>query len=189
MNIIDILGYAVGLSMDAFAVSICKGLSLGKGFKLKHGVKVGLYFGIFQALMPVLGYLLVSIFRQGISAIDHWIAFGLLLFIGGNMLKESFEKECDECMDSALDFKTMIVLAIATSIDAMAGGASFPALSLPELVITVSAIGIATFTFCFVGVKVGNVFGIKYKSKAEMAGGIILIAMAVKFLIEGCFFE
>ncbi len=184
MDIIAILGTAVGLSMDAFAVAICKGLSLGEGFKVKHAVKVGLYFGIFQALMPLIGFFLGSMFHRYIEAFDHWVAFILLVLIGGNMLKEAFSKDCDECVDCSLDFKTMGLLAIATSIDAMAAGVAF-SMQEVEIFSTVAIIGITTFLFSFVGVKIGNVFGTKYKSKAEMAGGIILILMGLKFLLEG----
>lgn len=184
MDIIAILGTAIGLSMDAFAVAICKGLSLGKGFKLKHAVKVGLYFGIFQALMPLIGFFLGSMFRKYIEAFDHWVAFILLVLIGANMLKEAFSKECDECLDCALDFKTMLPLAIATSIDAMAAGVAFSMQNV-EIFSTVAIIGVTTFLFSVIGVKIGNVFGTKYKSKAEAAGGIILILMGLKFLLEG----
>ena len=184
MDIIAILGTAVGLSMDALAVAICKGLSLGKGFKLKHAIKVGLYFGIFQALMPLMGFFLGSMFRQYIEAVDHWVAFGLLVLIGANMLKEAFSKDCGECLDCALDIKTMMPLAVATSIDAMAAGVAF-SMQEVEIFSTVSVIGVTTFLFSFAGVKIGNVFGTKYKSKAEMAGGIILILMGIKFLLEG----
>lgn len=184
MDIISILGTAVGLSMDAFAVAICKGLSLGKGFKVKHAVKVGLYFGIFQALMPLIGFFLGSMFRRYIEAVDHWVAFALLVLIGANMLKEAFSKDCDECLDSALDFKTLGLLAVATSIDAMAAGVAF-SMEDVEIFSTVAIIGVTTFLFSFAGVKIGNVFGTKFKSKAEMAGGFILILMGFKFLLEG----
>lgn len=184
MDIIYIISTAIGLSMDAFAVAICKGLSLGKGFRLKHAIKVGLYFGIFQALMPTIGYFLGGLFSEYIKAVDHWIAFVLLCIIGINMLREAFEKDCDECLDSALDFKTMGLLAIATSIDAMAAGVAF-AFEDIKIVPSVISIGIITFLFSFVGVKIGNVFGSKYKSKAEFVGGVILIGMGLKFLIDG----
>ena len=185
MDIISILGLAIGLSMDAFAVAICKGLSLGKGFKIKHGIKVGMYFGVFQAMMPLIGYALVSMFRQYIEAVDHWIAFILLVLIGANMLKEALSKDCDECVDASLDVRTMLVLAIATSIDAMAAGAALPSMSIGTLILTVIMIGVTTWLFSFIGVKIGNIFGTKYKSKAEMAGGMILICMGLKFLLEG----
>lgn len=183
MDIISILGIGVGLSMDAFAVAICKGLSLGKGFKLRHAVKVGLYFGIFQALMPLIGYFLGSMFRQYIESVDHWVAFILLMIIGINMIRESFDKE-DECVDCSLGFKTMLMLAIATSIDAMAAGVAFSMQQL-NIFLTVSVIGVTTFLFSFVGVKIGNVFGTKFKSKAELFGGAVLIFLALKFLLEG----
>ncbi|MBE6670583.1 MAG: manganese efflux pump [Ruminococcaceae bacterium] len=183
MGIIAILATAVGLSMDAFAVAICKGLSLEKGFKIRHAVKVGVYFGLFQALMPLIGFFLGSMFKDYIEAVDHWVAFVLLCMIGINMLKEAFGKD-EECVDAALDFKTMVVLAIATSIDAMAAGVAL-SMENVEIFSTVAVIGVTTFLFSFVGAKIGNVFGTKYKSKAEMAGGIILVVMAFKFLLEG----
>lgn len=183
MDFIAVIGM-LSLAMDAFAVAVCKGLSLGKGFKLKHALKVGLYFGIFQAVMPLIGYFVGSMFSGYIEAVDHWIAFGLLAIIGGNMLKEAFSKDEDECMDCALDFKTMVLLAIATSIDALAAGVAF-AMDDINIVIAVLIIGVSTFLLSFLGVKIGNVFGTKYKSKAEICGGVALILMGIKILVEG----
>lgn len=197
MSLLELFIIAVGLSMDAFAVSICKGLSLTK-LKLKDALTVGLYFGIFQAGMPLIGYFLGYQFRDKITAIDHWIAFVLLLIIGFNMIKESLEKEpepaitCDddtleisnvEDEVNPLNFKEMIIMAIATSIDALAVGVTFAFLNV-DIVPAVSFIGITTLALSMVGVKIGNIFGTKYKSKAELAGGIILILMGIKILLE-----
>lgn len=184
MGLIELLIIAVGLSMDAFAVSICKGLSLGK-IKFKHMCIAGLWFGGFQALMPAIGYFLGSFFSDMVTKYAHWVAFLLLSFIGGNMIKESFEKdECENCGDAAMDVKTMFVLAIATSIDAMAVGVSFAFLQV-QIVPAVTFIGIITFICSGLGVKIGSIFGSKYKSKAEFAGGIVLIIMGLKTLLEG----
>lgn len=184
MGLTELFITAVGLSMDAFAVSICKGLSLGK-IKFKHMCIAGLWFGGFQALMPAIGYFLGSFFADMVSKYAHWIAFALLALIGGNMIKESFEKnECEDCGDAAMDVKTMFLLAIATSIDAMAVGVSFAFLNV-QIVPAVSFIGVITFVFSGVGVKIGSVFGSKYKSKAELAGGIVLILMGIKTLLDG----
>lgn len=171
--------------MDAFAVSICKGLSLGK-IKFKHMCIAGLWFGGFQALMPAIGYFLGSLFANMVTKYAHWVAFVLLAIIGGNMIKESFERddECDCCGESAMDVKTMFVMAVATSIDAMAVGVSFAFLQV-EVVPAVTFIGVITFIFSGVGVKIGSIFGSKYKSKAELAGGIVLIIMGLKTLLEG----
>jgi len=184
MGLIAILLTAVSVSMDAFAVAMCKGLSLGNGFKLKHALKVGIYFGAFQAIMPLIGYFLGSMFIQYIEAVDHWVAFILLAIIGINMIKEAFEKDEDECECCKMDAKNMLVLSLATSIDAMAVGV---ALSTQEIEIfsAVLLIGFTTFLFSAVGVKIGNIFGSKYKSKAELCGGAILIGMGLKFLLEG----
>lgn len=181
MSTLTLFVIAVGLSMDAFAVSICKGLALKK-LSLKNAAIVGLWFGGFQALMPFIGYLLGSQFESYITAIDHWIAFILLSLIGLSMIKEALGKE-EECQDDSLSFKTMLVLAVATSIDALAVGITFAFLQV-NIVSAVLFIGIITFVLSMVGVKVGNVFGIRYKSKAEFAGGAILILMGVKILLE-----
>ena len=181
MSLLTLFITAVGLSMDAFAVSICKGLAMKK-IDFKKALIISLWFGGFQALMPAVGYLLGSGFEQYVTAIDHWIAFILLSLIGANMIKESLSKDEDEANDS-VDVKTMFLLAVATSIDALAVGVTYAFLKV-SIVPAVSFIGITTFILSLVGVKVGNIFGIKYKSKAEFAGGVILILMGVKILIE-----
>ena len=181
MGIFELFVLAIGLSMDAFAVSICKGLSVQK-LELKHMLVVGAYFGGFQALMPAIGYVLGSQFEHLIVSIDHWIAFVLLLFIGGNMIKESRENDVDD-LDDDFGFKTMILLAIATSIDALAVGITFAFLRV-DIMAAVVFIGCITFICSAFGVKIGNVFGVKYKSKAELAGGVILILIGTKILLE-----
>lgn len=181
MEIIELILIAIGLSMDAFAVSICKGLSV-KNLKLRHAVVTGLFFGGFQAMMPLMGYLLGSQFKEYITAIDHWIAFGLLLIIGINMIRESRDEHCENFSDT-FSLKNMIVLSVATSIDALAVGVTFAFLKV-DIVPAVSLIGIITFILSAVGVKIGHVFGIKFKSKAEFAGGVILIGIGLKILIE-----
>ena len=181
MSTLSLFIIAVGLSMDAFAVSICKGLAMKKISLKKAGI-VGLWFGGFQALMPAIGYLLGSQFESYITAIDHWIAFALLSLIGLSMIKEALGKE-EECSNDSLDVKTMFILAVATSIDALAVGVTFAFLQV-HIIPAVSFIGITTLVLSMIGVKVGNVFGVKYKSKAELAGGIILICMGVKILLE-----
>ena len=181
MNLISLFIIAVGLSMDAFAVAICKGLAMQK-ITLKKALLVGLWFGGFQALMPALGYLLGSQFSTYITSIDHWIAFILLSIIGGNMIKEALSKE-EECANDSLAFKEMIILALATSIDALAVGVTFAFLNV-QIVPAVLFIGVITFTLSAIGVKIGNIFGCRYKSKAEFAGGIILIIMGIKILLE-----
>lgn len=181
MGILDLFILAVGLSMDAFAVSVCKGLSLGK-IKPKHMCIAGAWFGGFQALMPLIGYFLGSFFAEMIEKYDHWVAFVLLAIIGGNMIKESFGK--DEKVDSSMDVKSMLLLAIATSIDALAVGVTFAFLQV-QIVPAVSFIGVITFIFSAVGVKIGSLFGTKYKSKAEVFGGIVLVLIGIKILLEG----
>ncbi|MBC6696126.1 manganese efflux pump [Terrisporobacter mayombei] len=192
MSLIELFVIAVGLSMDAFAVAICKGLSLRK-VSLKKCAKVGLYFGGFQGGMPLIGFILGVQFKDYIVSIDHWIAFILLSFIGINMIRESREKEDENVVEglaevavgeeNELGFKNMIMLSIATSIDALAVGVTFAFLQV-DIVPAVSFIGIVTFVLSMIGVKVGNIFGVKYKSKAEFVGGAILILMGIKILIE-----
>lgn len=182
MNAWELLILAAGLSMDAFAVSICKGLSM-KEIKLKHGVIAGIYFGGFQALMPLAGYLLGVNFKGLIENFDHWIAFILLGLIGGNMIREALAKGEEEELSTSFGPKSMIPLAVATSIDALAVGVTFAFLQVKVLP-AVSMIGIITFLFSFAGVKIGNTFGLKYKSKAEFTGGIILILIGLKILLE-----
>ena len=181
MGITELFILAVGLSMDAFAVSICKGLSLGK-INVKHMAVAGGWFGGFQALMPLIGYFLGSLFADVVSKYAHWVAFILLLIIGGNMIKESFG-EAEE-MEGDMDVKTMLMLAVATSIDALAVGVSFAFLKV-NIVAAVAFIGSVTFVFSTAGVKIGSLFGSRYKSKAELAGGIILIIIGIKTLLEG----
>lgn len=182
MGIIELFILAVGLSMDAFAVSVCKGLSLGK-IKIKHMCIAGLWFGGFQALMPLIGYFLGSSFSELVAKYDHWIAFVLLALIGGNMIKEALGKE-EDSMDDSMGFKTMLLLAIATSIDALAVGVTFAFLDV-SIIPAISFIGVVTFVLSAIGVKAGSLFGYKYKSKAELCGGIILILLGIKILLEG----
>ncbi len=181
MDIFELFVLAVGLSMDAFAVSICKGLSLGEISK-KHMCLAGVWFGGFQALMPIIGYLLGSIFADKITKYDHWIAFVLLGFIGGNMVRESLGGE--ENVDSSMDVRSMFLLAVATSIDALAVGVTFAFLAVP-VIPAVSFIGVVTFLFSAAGIKIGSVFGTKYHAKAEFCGGIVLILIGLKILLEG----
>lgn len=173
---------AVGLSMDAFAVAICKGLSVRK-LKFSHMLITGAYFGVFQAVMPLIGYYLGQTFESYITSFDHWIAFVLLSLIGANMIRESFSKEEEE-QNASFSFKTMLPLAVATSIDALAVGVTFGLMQGVNIFSAVGLIGVTTLVLSFVGVKIGNVFGSKYKSKAELVGGIILILMGIKILLE-----
>ncbi len=180
MSFLDLFVLAVGLSMDAFAVSVCKGLSV-RQLKISHACTVGLYFGGFQFLMPLIGYLLGSQFQQYITSIDHWIAFVLLALIGANMIKES-RGEAEQLNDS-FSFLTMLPLAIATSIDALAVGITFAFLQV-SILPAVTFIGCTTFVLSAIGIKIGHVFGTRYKSRAEMIGGIVLIAIGCKILLE-----
>ena len=181
MSMLELFIIALGLSMDAFAVAICKGLSMKK-LSCKNAVLTGVYFGGFQAGMPLIGYFLGTSFRDMITSIDHWIAFVLLGLIGAGMIKEALGKE-EEGQNDCFDAKTMIPLAVATSIDALAVGVTFAFLKV-NIVPAVSFIGVITFLLGTLGVKIGNVFGLKFKSKAELAGGIILILMGFKILLE-----
>lgn len=181
MTLLELFIIAVGLSMDAFAVSVCKGLSLQR-MRWKHAILAGVYFGGFQAAMPSLGYLLGVQFQNTITSIDHWIAFILLGIIGANMVKEALSKEEEE-VDPSFDVKTMLLLAVATSIDALAVGVTFAFLKV-RIVPAVLFIGVTTFFLSVIGVKVGNVFGSRYKAKAELIGGLILIGMGIKILLE-----
>lgn len=180
MGLFELFLIAVGLSMDAFAVAICKGLSVKK-VTIKHGLIVGLYFGGFQAGMPLLGYFLGSSFAKYIENFDHWIAFVLLGIIGFNMIRESREQE--EELNSSFGFRAMLPMAVATSIDALAVGVSFAIMKV-QIGWAVTFIGAITFTLSAIGVKIGNHFGIKYKSKAELFGGIVLILLGTKILLE-----
>ena len=182
----ELMLLALGVSMDAFAVSICKGLAMKKA-TLKAGLTCGLWFGGFQALMPLIGFFLGTLFAEAIQAIDHWVAFVLLGFIGVNMLKEAFCKEeegCDCDHNADLSFKTMFVMAIATSIDALAVGISLAMAGNVNIFTAVLLIGLFTCLMSAVGVKVGNVFGSKFEKKAQMAGGVILILLGLKILLE-----
>ena len=181
MSFAEIFFIGIGLSMDAFAVSVCKSLSLKK-MNWKSAVIISIYFGLFQAIMPVLGYFLGTTFERFVTTIDHWIAFILLCIIGGSMLREAVDNE-DEKKNDKLDFKTMIILAIATSIDALAVGITFAFFNVNVLVSSL-IIGIITFIISIFGVKIGNKFGDKYQNKAEFFGGAILIILGTKILLE-----
>lgn len=180
MSIIELFIIAVGLSMDAFAVSVCKGLSVPRA-KKSHLIITGLYFDGFQALMPLIGYLLGVNFRHMITSVDHWIAFILLALIGINMIREAREES--EELDASFSVKAMLPLAIATSIDALAVGITFAFLHV-QIVPAITFIGVTTFILSVIGVKIGNLFGAKYKSYAEIAGGIVLILLGTKILLE-----
>ena len=179
LSYLELLLIAVGLSMDAFAVSICKGLSL-KRLKARHAALVGLYFGGFQALMPMIGWALGYRFERVIASVDHWVAFFLLAVIGVGMIRES--RESEELNDD-LSFRTMVILAVATSIDALAVGVTFAFLRV-RILPAAGLIGVTTFLLSGLGVYIGHVFGLKYKAKAELAGGIILILIGLKILLE-----
>lgn len=180
MSLWELFVIAVGLSMDAFAVSVCKGLSVQK-VKPKHYLIVAAYFGGFQALMPLLGYLLGVRFEAMVANVDHWIAFVLLGLIGANMVRES--RAGEEKLDDSFTVSTMLILAVATSIDALAIGVTFAFLGV-NIVEAIILIGITTGIISGVGLKIGNVFGSRYKSKTEMAGGIVLILMGIKILVQ-----
>lgn len=181
MTIFELFILAVGLSMDAFAVAVCKGLAIGR-IQWKHVLIVGLWFGGFQALMPLVGYFLGSSFAEYIAAVDHWIAMILLVLIGANMVRESLDKD-PEHVNPSLGFKTMLIMAIATSIDALAVGVTFAFLEV-RILPAVTFIGVITFLLSALGVKIGSIFGTKYKSKAELTGGVILILLGIKILLE-----
>ena len=182
IGLLELFLIAVGLSMDAFAVSVCKGLST-QTLQRRHYLIVGAWFGGFQALMPTLGYLLGSAFEQYITSVDHWVAFILLSVIGGNMLKEAFSKD-EETADASFAPKAMLLMAVATSIDALAVGVTFAFLEV-NIIYAVLFIGTITFLCSAAGVKIGSLFGLKYKAKAEVCGGIILIVIGAKILLEG----
>lgn len=184
MSLIELLLIAIGLSMDAFAVSIGKGLSVCH-LRPRHSMSVGLWFGGFQAMMPLIGYALGASFASLMSAYDHWIAFVLLGIIGANMIKEAFSKE--EKSDPDFSFKTMLIMAIATSIDALAIGVSFAFLGV-NIFTAAIVIGITTFLFSVAGIKIGNLFGCRYKSKSEFIGGVVLIIIGTKILMEHLLF-
>ncbi len=184
MEIVEILLFSLGLSMDAFAVAVCKGLSVTR-LQKKHYLIIGAWFGGFQALMPLFGYFLGASFEKYITAVDHWVAFILLFLIGGNMLREAFAKKQEE-LNSSFGFKTMLFMAVATSIDALAIGITFALADMKtHIALIVLIIGSVAFALSALGLKIGNAFGAKYKSKAECAGGIILILLGLKILLEG----
>lgn len=189
MGITELLLLAFGLSMDACAVSICKGLAV-KNATLKEGSICGLWFGGFQALMPLLGFFLGSVFADAIEAVDHWIAFLLLALIGINMLREAFSKaaECD-CAQADFSVKSMFIMAVATSIDALAVGISLAMAGNVNIYLAIVLIGVITFIMSCAGVKIGNLFGSRFEKKAQAAGGFILIALGVKILIDHRFWE
>ncbi len=182
MSIAELILIAVGLSADAFAVAVCKGLSVREA-KLKHYLLIGAWFGGFQALMPLIGYFLGSLFAEYIESVDHWVAFGLLAFLGIKMIVEALRGE-SEATDGSFSFVAMLVLAIATSIDALASGIAFAVLEGVNIFLSVAVIGVTTFVFSAAGLKIGNVFGAKFKTGAEIAGGAILILIGVKILLE-----
>ncbi|MBQ3105352.1 MAG: manganese efflux pump [Lachnospiraceae bacterium] len=182
MGIIELFMIAVGLSMDAFAVSVCKGLAICR-ITEKHMVSAGLWFGGFQALMPLVGYYAAGILTDKVEHLSHWIAFLLLAFIGGSMLLEALEKKKEEA-DPSMDARSMLPLAIATSIDALAVGVSLAVLRV-RILPAVSFIGGVTFVLTALGIKMGSIFGDKYRSKAEMTGGLVLILIGIKILLEG----
>lgn len=186
MGIVELLLIAVGLSMDAFAVSVCKGLGMKTGINLKQTFLIALFFGGFQALMPFIGWLVGSRFEKYITAYDHWIAFVLLCFIGGKMLYECIFKKGEDAAESesALDIKELFVLAIATSIDALAVGVTFALLPDVNIGTSVLLIGLTTFLLSGIGVFIGNRFGSRFEKKAEIAGGVILILIGLKILLE-----
>ena len=185
MKLIDIILLGVSLAMDATAVSICKGLSMKKLDK-KKTITIALYFGTFQAIMPIIGYLLGISFKEVVEAIDHWIAFFLLAVVGINMIRESLSKE-SESLNDLIDFKTMTPLAIATSIDALAVGITFAFLEV-NIIMSMIVIGLITFLLCIIGVIIGNKYGSKFEDKAQIIGGVVLIIIGLKILIEHLFF-
>lgn len=181
MSFLEILLIGIGLSMDAFAVSVGKGLSVGRT-RLRHALSVGLWFGGFQALMPLIGYFIGSSFASFVTEIDHWIAFGLLFLIGANMIRESVKND-DDNVDSSFSFRTMLVLAIATSIDALACGISFAFVGV-KIWEAVLIIGLTTFVLSILGLKTGSFLGERFHKGAGIAGGIVLIAIGIKILID-----
>ena len=181
MSATTILLISLGLAMDAFAVAICKGLAMRK-MHWNKAIIVGLYFGFFQAIMPTIGYFLGKTFEKSVTSIDHWIALILLVAIGVNMIKEALKKDSEDCNDN-VEPKTMIILAIATSIDALAVGITFACLNI-KIIQPVTSIGIITFILSVIGVKIGNKFGNKYKNKSQILGGLTLILLGIKILLE-----
>lgn len=184
MRLFELIIIAVGLSMDAFAVAVCKGLALRK-ITFGNALTVGVYFGAFQAIMPIAGFFIASLFAESIRRFDHWVAFALLVLIGSNMIRESLNREScpNEPPKTVLRFSAMLILALATSIDALAVGVTFAFLKV-NIAAAAAIIGVTTLLISMAGVKIGAVFGQRYKSKAEFAGGIILILMGLKILLE-----
>lgn len=182
-DISSVLLLGVGLSMDAFAVSVCKGLAVGK-VNRRHMLSAGIWFGGFQALMPLLGYYLGVFFHTYIEKVDHWVAFALLCIIGVNMLREALSKENQKPADASFGVKTMLIMAVATSIDALAVGIALAMDSGTNIWLSISVIGIITFIMSAAGIKAGSIVGEKYKTKAEISGGVILILLGVKILFE-----
>jgi len=189
MNFADIMSVVIlgaGLAMDAFAVSVCKGLAVGD-VKAKHLLTAGVWFGAFQALMPVIGYYLGASFHSYIEKFDHWIAFILLALIGANMIKEAFERNSSKPADASFGFKTMLIMAVATSIDALAVGVALAMDEKSDIWLSAAVIGVITFVLSAAGINIGSVFGEKYQKKARIAGGVILILIGLKVLIEHLF--
>lgn len=185
MTFADLLLLGIGLSMDAFAVSVCKGLSM-RTINYKHSIIIAFFFGGFQALMPFIGYYLGKTFEKYITSVDHWIAFALLVYIGGKMVYEAIRGCEDETtLSYSLNIKELFMLAVATSIDALAVGITFSFFDGTNIFKNITVIGITTFVISFGGIFVGNKFGTKYKTRAEIAGGIILVLLGVKILLEG----
>ncbi len=185
MGFAELFVLAIGVSMDAFAVSICKGLAMQRA-TLRSCVTVGGWFGGFQALMPLIGFFLGTLFAEAIEAVDHWVAFGLLGILGVNMLKEAFAGDCEECEETSADLsvRTMFVMAVATSIDALAVGISLAMAGGVNIWLSIALIGLTTFLTSAMGVRIGNIFGAAFEKKAQMAGGIILVVLGIKILLE-----
>ena len=184
MGLGELVLLAVGLSMDAFAVSVCKGLAM-KHATLNSELTCGIWFGGFQGLMPLIGYFLGTLFAEAIQTFDHWIAFGLLALIGVNMIREAFgDEECDTCGDADLSAKTMFIMAVATSIDALAVGVSLAMAGDVNIFAAVALIALVTFLLSAAGVRIGNIFGSRFEKKAQIAGGVILVLLGVKILLE-----
>ena len=182
MSFIELFLLAVGLAMDTFAIGICIGLTMVK-FSMKKALIIGLYFGVFQAVMPIIGFFTATLFAERIIAYDHWIAFGLLGFIGGKMIVDSFRKDEVPDKEHSLSFAAMLPLAVATSIDALAVGVSFAFLEV-NIIPAVLLIGVITLVISMIGVKIGNIFGVRFKSKAQVLGGVILVLIGLKILLE-----
>ena len=182
MTFLELFLLAVGLSMDAFAVSVCKGLALRR-IRVRDAMVCGVWFGGFQMLMPLIGFFLGRLFANVISSVDHWVAFVLLCIIGGNMIREALSKDDDTPADASLGVRTMFLMAVATSIDALAVGVTFAFLQV-NILPAVCLIGATTFILSSLGVKVGAVFGAKYEKKAELLGGVVLVLLGVKILLE-----